>query len=141
MTKKARETVILIRIPEVDARKGEATLTLTRGDLGHLQTFTYSGLTLKGNLAETIQRALATLAQLEMTPPPPVVAADTHQTAETPDADELADSVADESDKTETEAEATAAPTEVTREIPPPTHVSPSAEATDPPVHQQIALF
>ncbi len=136
---KDKETVILIRIPEVTARKGEATLTVTRGELGHLQTFAYSGLTLKGNLAETVQRALATLAQLEMTPP--VLPADTNQPAETPASDEVEATLADEADEAETEAESTVAPAAVTRETPLPTDVSSFAEATDNPVHQQIALF
>jgi hypothetical protein len=67
---KPKETVLLIRIPDAEARRGEASLTIQRGDLGHLTQFTYTGLTLRGNIAEAVQAALIALTKLEMSPPP-----------------------------------------------------------------------
>lgn len=67
---KPKETVLLIRIPDAEARRGEASLTIQRGDLGHLIQFTYTGLTLRGNIAEAVQTALIALAKLEAAPPP-----------------------------------------------------------------------
>ncbi|MBZ0315555.1 MAG: hypothetical protein K8L91_03985 [Anaerolineae bacterium] len=66
----AKETVILLRIPDIKARSGEGSITIQRGDLGHLQQFNYTGLTLRGNIAEAVQNALIALAKLEATPPP-----------------------------------------------------------------------
>jgi hypothetical protein len=68
---KPKETVLLIRIPDAEARRGEASLAIQRGDLGHLSQFTYTGLTLHGNIAEAVQAALIALTRLEMAPPPP----------------------------------------------------------------------
>lgn len=67
---KPKETVLLIRIPDAEARRGEASLTIQRGDLGHLSQFNYTGLTLRGNIAEAMQAALIALTKLEMSPPP-----------------------------------------------------------------------
>lgn len=67
---KPKETVLLIRIPDAEARRGEASLTIQRGDLGHLIQFNYTGLTLRGNIAEAVQTALIALAKLEAAPPP-----------------------------------------------------------------------
>jgi hypothetical protein len=67
---KPQATVLLVRIPDAEARHGEATLTIQRGDLGHLTQFNYTGLTLRGNIAEAVQAALIALVQLEATPPP-----------------------------------------------------------------------
>lgn len=67
---KTKETVILIRIPDAEARRGEASLTIQRGELGHLHQFTYTGLTLRGNITEAVQTALIALAKLEVAPPP-----------------------------------------------------------------------
>ena len=67
---KTKETVILIRIPDANARQGEATLTIQRGDLGHMQSFAHTGLSLKSDVAETVQDALQKLATIEAAPPP-----------------------------------------------------------------------
>lgn len=67
---KPKETVLLIRIPDAEARRSEASLTIQRGELGHLIQFTYTGLTLRGNIAEAVQAALIALTKLEMAPPP-----------------------------------------------------------------------
>ncbi|GIK64431.1 MAG: hypothetical protein BroJett018_22250 [Chloroflexota bacterium] len=66
---KTKETVILLRIPDVEARSSEGSITIQRGDLGHLQQFNYTGLTLRGNIAEAVQNALIALAKLEANPP------------------------------------------------------------------------
>lgn len=68
-TGKSKEIVILIRIPDAEARKGEASLTIQRGELGHLHQFNYTGLTLRGNITEAVQTALVALAKLEAAPP------------------------------------------------------------------------
>jgi len=73
MTKKkakTKETLILIRIPDIDDRQGIGTLTIQCGELGHIQEFDYKGLTLKGNIAEAVGNALLKLAQVEAAPPP-----------------------------------------------------------------------
>jgi hypothetical protein len=84
--KKAKETILMIRIPDDEARHGEASLTIQRGDLGIMRQFTYSGLTLKGNIAEAVQAAIAALAQLEVTPPPSFNTSDTPAASETVEA-------------------------------------------------------
>src|SRR5688572_8252708 len=81
--KKAKETILMIRIPDVEARHGEASLTIQRGDLGTVRQFTYSGLTLKGNIAEVVQEAIAALAQLEAAPLPSFNTSDTPAAPET----------------------------------------------------------
>lgn len=68
--KKSSETIIMIRIPDVDSRNGKATLTIQRGELGHMGEFDYKGLTLKGNIAEAVGTALVKLMGVERTPPP-----------------------------------------------------------------------
>lgn len=73
---KTPETVILIRIPDAEARRGEASFTIQRGDVGHLHQFNYTGLTLRGNIAEAVQTALVALAKLETSPPPKFNTAD-----------------------------------------------------------------
>ncbi|MBZ0307100.1 MAG: hypothetical protein K8I82_13605 [Anaerolineae bacterium] len=80
---KPKETVLLIRIPDAEARRGEASLTIQRGDLGHLTQFNYTGLTLRGNIAEAVQAALIALTKLEMSPPPKFNTPDTPAHAET----------------------------------------------------------
>ncbi|MBZ0304424.1 MAG: hypothetical protein K8I82_00010 [Anaerolineae bacterium] len=67
---KSKETVILIRLPEMETRKGEGTMTVQRGDLGHIHQFNYTGLTVRGNIAEALQTAFIALAKLEAAPPP-----------------------------------------------------------------------
>lgn len=69
-TGKAKETIIMIRIPDAQARRGDASLTVQRGDLGSVQQFAYTGLTLSGNIAQAVQTAFVTLAKLEATSPP-----------------------------------------------------------------------
>lgn len=81
---KTKETVILIRIPDVEARRGDASLTIQRGDLGHMQQFSYSGLTLRGNITEALQTALIALAKLETTPPPQFSTSNTSAQANNP---------------------------------------------------------
>ncbi len=101
---KPKETVLLIRIPDVEARRGEASLTIQRGDLGHLTQFTYTGLTLRGNIAEAVQAALIALTKLEMSPPPKFnttaapTQAETAVTSDTPTAENEADTDDDEVD-------------------------------------------
>lgn len=80
---KPKETVLLIRIPDAEARRGEASLTIQRGDLGHLTQFNYTGLTLRGNIAEAVQAALIALAKLEAAPPPKFNTTPTPAQAET----------------------------------------------------------
>src|SRR5688572_14572261 len=55
---KTKETVILIRIPDMETRQGAGTLTIQRGDLGHIMQFIYTGLTVRGNIAEALKTAL-----------------------------------------------------------------------------------
>lgn len=81
---KPKETVLLIRIPDAEARRGEAALTIQRGDLGHLTQFNYTGLTLRGNIAEAVQAALIALAKLEAAPPPKFSTTPAPAQAETP---------------------------------------------------------
>lgn len=80
---KSKETVLLIRIPDAEARRGEASLTIQRGDLGHLTQFNYTGLTLRGNVAEAVQAALIALTKLEASPPPKFNTTTTPAQAET----------------------------------------------------------
>lgn len=67
---KNQETIIMIRLPDVDDSQGVGTLSIQRGELGQVGQFAYRGLTLKGNLAEAVQAALLKLVQLEAAPPP-----------------------------------------------------------------------
>jgi hypothetical protein len=69
---KKKELVILIRIPDSDSRDGKATLTIQRGELGHMSEFDYKGLTLKGNIAEAVGTALVKLVGVENAPPPEI---------------------------------------------------------------------
>jgi len=97
--KKNTDVVILIRIPDATARHGEATLTIQRGTLGHIHEFSYSGLTLKGNIAEAVQTALLKLTKVEATPPPELSTETTEAADEStvePDADSLDDVDADD---------------------------------------------
>ncbi|KAB2866701.1 MAG: hypothetical protein F9K46_01785, partial [Anaerolineae bacterium] len=104
---KTKETVILLRIPDVEARSGEGSLTIQRGDLGHLQQFNYTGLTLRGNIAEAVQNALIALAKLETAPPPKFTSDTPTQTddVDTPDTpfDENAVEPDDDTDTNEEE--------------------------------------
>lgn len=84
---KAKELIILIRLPDADSHQGIGTLTIQRGDLGHLQQFDYRGLTLKGNISEAIQAALLKLAQVEAAPPPDL----SPSVSSPPDPDSVAD--------------------------------------------------
>lgn len=67
---KPTELVILIRMPDADARRGEGSLTVQRGELGTLTGFNFTGLTLKHDVAGAVQSALEKLAALEKSPPP-----------------------------------------------------------------------
>lgn len=78
---KTKETIIMIRLPDVDDRQGVGTLTIQRGELGHLQQFDYKGLTLKSNIAEAVGTALLKLVQVEAAPPPDLPAADAENSA------------------------------------------------------------
>lgn len=102
---KPKETVLLIRIPDAEARRGEASLTIQRGDLGHLTQFNYTGLTLRGNIAEAVQVALIALAKLEAAPPPKFnttpAQAETAVTTDTSTAENESDVDDDEVDTTD----------------------------------------
>jgi hypothetical protein len=89
--KKSPETIILIRIPDADSRDGKATLTIQRGELGHMSEFDYKGLTLKGNIAEAVGTALVKLMGVERTPPPDF-------STETPKTDESVSTSTDSSE-------------------------------------------
>lgn len=67
--KKSTEVNILIHLSDPNARTGKATLSIKRGDLGHILQIEYSGLLLKSQLAEGIQNALIALTKIEATPP------------------------------------------------------------------------
>lgn len=97
-TGKSKETVILIRIPDAEARKGEASLTIQRGELGHLHQFNYTGLTLRGNITEAVQTAIVALAKLEAAPPPQF------NTTETPTQAEIAVTTAAPTDENDLDA-------------------------------------
>jgi hypothetical protein len=88
---KKKELVILIRIPDADSRDGKATLTIQRGELGHMSEFDYKGLTLKGNIAEAVGTALVKLMGVERTPPPDF-------STETPKTDESVSTSTDSSE-------------------------------------------
>lgn len=68
--KKTNDVIVMIRIPDTESRDGKATLTIQRGELGHMSEFDYKGLTLKGNIAEAVGTALVKLMGVERTPPP-----------------------------------------------------------------------
>lgn len=111
---KTKETVILLRIPDVESRSGEGTITIQRGDLGHLQQFNYTGLTLRGNIAEAVQNALIALAKLEATPPPKFTPDTPTQTDGTDTSDTpLEENAADSDDDTDTNEEEETDNTEV----------------------------
>lgn len=78
---KTKETLIMIHIPDADSHQGIGTLTIQRGDLGHIQQFDYKGLTLKGNIAEAVGTALLKLIQVEAAPPPDLSAVDAGDSA------------------------------------------------------------
>ncbi len=103
---KTKETVILLRIPDVESRSGDGSITIQRGDLGHLQQFNYTGLTLRGNIAEAVQNALIALAKLEAAPPPKFTPDTPTQTdgTDTPDSP-LEENSADSDEDTDTNEE------------------------------------
>ena len=101
---KKKELVILIRIPDSDSRDGKATLTIQRGELGHMSEFDYKGLTLKGNIAEAVGNALVKLVGVENAPPPdfPTETPKTGESVSTPtdssEADDDDESVSSDTD-------------------------------------------
>lgn len=134
---KAKETVILLRIPDIKARSGEGSITIQRGDLGHLQQFNYTGLTLRRNIAEAVQNALIALAKLEAAPPPKF-------TPDTP----LDENAAESDDDTDTNEEEETENTEVIRDISADAELSPritsaphAAESAIPANTDQMSLF
>jgi hypothetical protein len=89
--KKTPETIIMIRIPDVDSRNGKATLTIQRGELGHMGEFDYKGLTLKGNIAEAVGNALVKLVGVENAPPPEISTENAQSVSTPTDSSEAAD--------------------------------------------------
>lgn len=81
-SRKKKELILMIRIPDADSRNGKATLTIQRGELGHMSEFDYKGLTLKGNIAEAVGTALTQLKGVESNPPPEI-SAETSQSVST----------------------------------------------------------
>ncbi|MCL4256243.1 MAG: hypothetical protein KJ043_20970 [Anaerolineae bacterium] len=129
---KTKETVILLCIPDAEARSGEGSITIQRGDLGHLQQFNYTGLTLRGNIAEAVQNALIALAKLEATPPPKFTPDTSTQTdgvdtSDTP----LEENDTDSDDDTDANAEEETENTEV---------ISDTSAAAEPSPHITSAL-
>ncbi len=146
---KTKETVILLRIPDAKARSGEGSLTIQRGDLGHLQQFNYTGLTLRGNIAEAVQNALIALAKLEATPPPKFTPDTPTQTdgTDTPDTP-LDENPAESDDDTDTNEEEETENTEVISVISADAEPSPritsaphAAESAIPANTDQMSLF
>lgn len=146
---KAKETVILLRIPDTKARSGEGSITIQRGDLGHLQQFNYTGLTLRGNIAEAVQNALIALAKLEANPPKftPDTPTQTDGT-DTPDTP-LDENAADSDDDTDTneeeeETENTEVMSDTSDDAEPSPHITSAphaAESAIPANTDQMSLF
>lgn len=101
-TSKKASLVIMINIPDLNTRRGEGTAAIQKGDLGHVMQFQFSGLTLKSDLAQAVQQALAHLTEVELTPPPRIDMVEAATT--TPPAHEAED----DDDETETESSAEA---------------------------------
>ncbi|MBZ0315291.1 MAG: hypothetical protein K8L91_02650 [Anaerolineae bacterium] len=136
---KTKETVLLIRVPDVEARSGEGSITIQRGDLGHLQQFNYTGLTLRGNIAEAVQNALIALAKLEAAPLPKFTLDTPVQTdgVDIPDTP-LEENAADSDDDTDTNAEEETGNTEVISVIS--ADAEPSPRSTSAPYATESAI-
>lgn len=136
---KAKETVILLRIPDAKARSGEGSITIQRGDLGHLQQFNYTGLTLRGNIAEAVQNALIALAKLEAAPPPKFTPDTPTQTdgVDTPNTP-LDENAAESDDDTDTNEEEETENTEVIRDISADAEPSPRTTSAPPAIENAI---
>jgi hypothetical protein len=97
-SRKKKELILLIRIPDAESRNGKATLTIQRGELGHMSEFDYKGLTLKGNIAEAVGTALTQLKGVESNPPPEI-SAETSQSVSTVTDRKLTPKTASEDEK------------------------------------------
>ena len=138
--KQQPETVILLTLPDPDSRNGTGTLTVKRGDLGHIQAFQYKGLTLQHTIAEVVKAALAKLTELETAPAPSPTPE--NMPSEPPvddiaEEEEVEDTPEDESDALDDEDEPESPAPALATIVP----TASSHAATAPTDNQQMSLF